>query len=275
MSLGVDISQYNEKINFSILKNNVKFVMIRAGLGHMIPDKMFKSNILNCNSFHIPCGVYWFSYALNKDEAIQEAKYCIETIKPHDIILPVAYDFEYDSERYAKEQGVIFTNSDRQEIIDAFCQEIDKAGYTPMVYTNSDYWKYKGTSYFKNIYDIWFAWYSDPLPKNFNCEIWQYSCQGKVSGINTSVDMDVCYKDYVKIYSDKKLNEFSETWFEYYFDFDKNPKSIENYKTAITQIMRKENEDSKIEIARKYLCDYNLLCFIIKKMKERKEQWQY
>ena len=72
---GIDVSKYQGDIDFNVLKNtDIKFVIIRAGWGQNNIDGKFKRNIEECNRLGIPCGVYWFSYALNPTQAKAEAK---------------------------------------------------------------------------------------------------------------------------------------------------------------------------------------------------------
>ena len=84
-------------------------------------------------------GVYWFSYALTVTQAIDEAEFCATTIKPYKLDLPVYFDFEYDTERYAKQNGVIYYPRLRTDIHNAFCNRIKEHGYAAGIYTNVDY----------------------------------------------------------------------------------------------------------------------------------------
>ena len=52
---------------------------------------------------------------------------------------PIAFDFEYDSVRYAERKGIRVTKQLIMEMTVAFCREVKEAGYIPMVYTNKDY----------------------------------------------------------------------------------------------------------------------------------------
>lgn len=274
MAIGIDVSEHNGKIQWNITKKYIKFAMLRAGLGHYIPEKTFEYNAQSCERENIPFGVYWFSYALNAKEAKEEAMHCIRTINKFKVIYPVAYDFEYATEEWGEKQKdpVKFTRELRQEVIETFCETVKSYGYTPMVYTNWDYWIYRGTNYFNNKYDIWFAHTGENKP-NINCGIWQYSWQGTVPGIERDVDMNNAYIDYVKKYEDLHVNNIEENWIDYYFDFDKNPNSIANYKIVIDSYFG--GNVNLMVLSEKYKCDYNLLCFIIKKIKEKREKWQY
>ena len=76
----------------------------------------------------------------------------------------------------------------------AFCEEIKRLGYIPMVYTNLDYLnRYFDRS--KLPYDLWYAQYASTASVA-DKEIWQYSSKGSVPGIAGNVDMNHGYKDY-------------------------------------------------------------------------------
>ena len=65
----------------------------------------------------------------------------MEVIKPYKehINYPVFYDFEYDSVRYAKKQGVSINKTKATAFAYAFLKEINKGGYIPGLYTNIDF----------------------------------------------------------------------------------------------------------------------------------------
>lgn len=205
----IDISYYQGTPDFEKVKaSGVKGVMIRAGYGKNNIDKQFQRNISECNRLGIPCGVYWFSYALNEDMAKKESEYCLAAIKPYRLELPVAYDFEYDSVTYAKKNGVNITKDMATAFVKAFCGAIEKAGYYAMNYTNKDFLsRYFGTSTLK--YDLWLAsWPKNPDPDNppMECGIWQWG-GSKVDGITTgNVDSNWAYKNYPEIIRKAGLN---------------------------------------------------------------------
>ena len=68
--IGIDVSKHNGTIDWNKVKaSGIKFAMIRAGYGSSHIDEQFKRNVTECNRLEIPCGCYWFSYALNTDQA--------------------------------------------------------------------------------------------------------------------------------------------------------------------------------------------------------------
>ncbi len=61
---GIDVSEHNGVVDWEKVKaSGIEFAMIRAGYGQTV-DLRFKRNVSECNRIGLPCGVYWFSYAL-------------------------------------------------------------------------------------------------------------------------------------------------------------------------------------------------------------------
>ena len=83
MLKGIDVSEHQGVIDWTMVKGNVDFAMLRAGYGQNNIDKQFVRNIKECNRLNIPCGIYWFSYALNESMARQEAKYALAAVKDY------------------------------------------------------------------------------------------------------------------------------------------------------------------------------------------------
>lgn len=211
----IDVSNHQGNIDWEKVKAaGVDGVMIRAGYGRNNIDKQFVRNITECNRLGIPCGVYWFSYAYTVELAQKEAQYCLAAIKPYKVELPVCYDFEYDSVRYGRENGVTVNKRLATAFVHAFCGAIEDAGYYAMNYSNLDYLK----NYFDDTvlqYDLWLAWYSDAVKPTRDCGMWQYSSKGSVNGISGNVDMNIAYRDYKSIIAKADLNNLRpKLWYE-------------------------------------------------------------
>ena len=208
MMKGIDISVYQGDINWEKVKGNIDFAIIRAGYGKGNVDKKFKQNITACNKLGIPCGVYWFSYALNEEMAKAEADYCINLIKPYKIDYPVCFDYEYDSYNYAKKNGPTPNANTLMLIAKAFLDRVEKLGYYSMNYTNPDFLS-RGFSKLTDRFDTWLAQWGVSTPTKA-CGIWQYSATGAVPGIVGNVDMDISYNDYPTIIKNLSLNKGEE-----------------------------------------------------------------
>lgn len=196
---GIDVSKHNGSINWSKVKDaGIKFVIIRAGYGSSTVDEKFEEYIKGAIKQDLGIGIYWFSYAISEEKAKKEAIKCMEVIKPYKehINYPVFYDFEYDSVRYAKKQGVSINKTKATAFAYAFLKEINKGGYIPGLYTNIDF---SNNYFFKSTqrqYDVWIAQYRSRTTYSEPYVMWQYSDKGKVSGISGYCDMNYSYKDY-------------------------------------------------------------------------------
>lgn len=187
----IDVSYHNGSINWSKVKAaGIKGVIIRAGYGAGNEDKLFKSNIKGALAAGLPVGIYWFSYAYNTTMAKKEADYCYKLIKDYKITLPVIFDWEYDSDKYAKKHGVKVGKTLFTAMNKGFGEIMKAKGYKVGFYYNKDYMN-RGLFNFDDFkgYYRWLARYTSVTQTN--CDIWQYSETGRVSGINSSqVDMN-------------------------------------------------------------------------------------
>ena len=203
---GIDVSHHQTALDWRKVKAcGIDFAIIRAGRDVTV-DRMFHQHIKGAIDAGLPVGVYWFSYALSKEDAQREADFCLQTIKPYKLDLPVFYDYEYDSERYSKERGVTPTKRLRTDIIKAFCERIKESGYEVGIYTNIDY--ITNRLYWDELkhYPLWLAQF--PLgekdvgwttlkPERVNTKygkpmIWQFG-QARVDGYNRPVDANFGY----------------------------------------------------------------------------------
>lgn len=201
---GIDVSEHNGKIEWDKVKDHIHFAMLRGGYGRYKVDARFVENVVGCQANKIPFGVYWFSYALNKRTAEEEAQKCLETIKGLNVTYPVAFDFEYDSHRYARENGININGEQMCVIADTFLSIIAENGYTPMLYTNVDYYN-KGFKKLCGKYKVWLAEWG-ALNPSIPCLMWQDSSQARIEGIVGPVDADLWLGEQIKDGDDAVAN---------------------------------------------------------------------
>lgn len=189
--IGIDVSTHNGKLDWSKLKSaGVQYAIIRAGYGRYAVDSQFENNISGALAVGIPVGIYWFSYALNADAAKEEAKKCCDTIRGYKITLPVFFDFEYDTVRYGKENGVTLGKTAFNNHAVAFCEEVKAQGYTPGVYYNLDYYRNMVDAVRLKGYVQWYAQYASS-PSISGYDLWQYTSSGTFSGVSGRFDVNV------------------------------------------------------------------------------------
>lgn len=193
----VDVSEHNGTIDWeAAAEDDVRYAFIRAGFGQDIEsqdDKYFHINMQNAIEAGVKVGVYFYSYATNADMAAGEAEHCIRLIEPYKdkISFPVFYDIEEER-----------IESHLEEIVPAFINTMNKAGYNAGVYLTTSWFD----EYFKNISCSYFwmaSWGPDdgePHHKPDWCDIWQYTSKGSVHGIGYDcVDCDILYNEDMKL----------------------------------------------------------------------------
>ena len=197
MKKGIDLSYANKVTDWNRVKEAVDFVILRAGYGKNNIDQNLVPYAAACMEQKIPLGLYWFSYAYTPEMAKREAQYCIQQAKKYNITYPIAFDFEYDSVRYAEKKGIKVTKQLVVEMTLAFCKEVKEAGYIPMVYTNKDYANqyFNLTQLKEEGYAIWYAYYNKVCNRE-DMALWQHTDAGSISGISGRVDINICYVDY-------------------------------------------------------------------------------
>lgn len=190
----VDISTFDKTVDFTkVKKAGYVGVIIRAGYGQTNVDDYFYEHIEGAIKADLPVGIYWFSYAYSSGMARNEARKCIELIKRYKISMPVFWDFEYDSDRYAKSLGHPVSNAMLNSMAVAFCSEIRKAGYQPGIYFNKDYRDNRFDKRMLTQYVQWYAYYNKTLDDGAaDVELWQYTSEEEVPGIPAENE-DVSY----------------------------------------------------------------------------------
>lgn len=197
---GIDVSVHNGTIDWNnVAASGKEFAMIRAGYGNSInqKDKNFDANITGALKAGLLVGVYWFSYADSEEDVRREWEVCSQVIAPYKsrISLPVAFDYEYDSERYYKEKyGQAPSNTLINSMADVFLSLVRIGGYKPILYTNNDYRRNKFSVALLAKYPLWLADYTGG--PDAKCAIQQTSSTGSVAGISGNVDLNTAYVDY-------------------------------------------------------------------------------
>ncbi len=203
VAYGIDVSHHNGKINWKKVKDEVDFAFIRVGYrgykdAEIYLDSKAKRNLKNANKYEVPVGVYFYSQAINEDEAEEEAKFLLKNIKDYKISMPVVIDFEYASVN-GKDGGRLhdagLSRKEKTSLINAFCKKVEKAGYTPAVYASSYMFKYFiNTRKLDSDIMIWVADYNKNISYSGDYDFWQFSRKGKCKGVSSEyVDTNYWY----------------------------------------------------------------------------------
>ncbi len=184
----IDVSEWQGTIDWKKVKAaGFGHAILRAGFGRSVTqkDKTFEQNYKNAKAAGVKLGVYWYSYAVDKADAVKEANACIAVLKGKSFELPVFFDMEENSMTKLGKSALT-------DMAKAFCDTVIKGGFRAGVYSNPNWFtNYLNYNALRKLYPIWLAqYYVEP---QFDCDIWQYSSTGKVSGITGNVDMNVIY----------------------------------------------------------------------------------
>ena len=192
---GIDISEWQTGLDYATMAKHLDFVIIREGY-RQAQDKMFTAHVNGFRAAHIPIkGVYHFIYALNNQQARQEAESCIRNVQAAGLPKTtwIFADFEYDTINNAIKHGVRLGPNECRMFTETFCQTIKAAGYPTGISTHLDYAKSMYGDEILSRWPVWFAQYSNT--KSRNCMVWQYSNKGTVTGFWERLDMDIWYED--------------------------------------------------------------------------------
>lgn len=211
-SFGIDVSAHQGRINWAAVRAaGVDFAMIRCGFrgygtGAICEDAYFKTNVAGATANGIKVGIYFYSAAINENEAVEEAVWVISKIKTYRITYPVVYDFEdYQRHRCANVDGAQATRNAH-----TFLNLVRQAGYDPMMYANkSDLTSRISRAAFSG-YKMWLAHYTSQTDYSGSYNMWQYTSKGSVSGINGYVDMNIAYFSYGTTAAPKHTHDFNE-----------------------------------------------------------------
>ena len=186
-SRGIDVSYHQGTINWSQVKPNIDFAILRCGYGDNITsqdDKQWQANVSACEQLGIPYGVYLYSYAVDTAGAGREAQHALRLLEGHRPTLPVFYDLE------DKTISNKCSNAQILEQARIFCDALQNAGYTPGVYANKYWWTTYLTSSAYDQWERWVAQYNTTCTYSGNHNYWQYTDAGSVPGISGNVDMN-------------------------------------------------------------------------------------
>lgn len=181
----VDLSKYNIVTDYKQMANEISHVIIRVGFrsatnGNIIEDDLFKKHIENCLANNMSVGCYFYDQAISEQEAIEQANWVLDKIKPYNVTLPIYIDSEAMKDHNGRADNI--SKDQRTKNIIAFCNTISNANKIAGVYA-SDSW-FKSMLDFDQIkhFNIWCARYSTQKPTISKYDIWQYGSEQFIWG---------------------------------------------------------------------------------------------
>lgn len=204
--MGIDVSQWNGSINWNKVKAaGVDYAIIRVGFrGYgtsdpvkpVMQDKNAEQNIRGALAAGIDVGLYFFSQAINVEEALEEAGACINMARKYAITYPIYFDTEFATSSHTGRADTL-SSSKRTDLAVAFCEAVENAGYKAGVYASKTFF-YDELQFSRlQKYAIWVAHYtSKETDFKYSYGAWQYSDSGKVDGISGNTDLNIGLYDY-------------------------------------------------------------------------------
>ena len=201
---GIDVSKYQEDIDWAaVAKSGEKFAILRACIvthsnGKSEIDSRFEENYTNARKAGIALGAYLYTDAATTAEFNEDVKLLLSTLVGKSFEFPIFLDLESHTRQEHLPRSVFMP-----PLLSALSQ-IEQAGHSAGVYANYAFFNecIDPDQLRENGHTIWMANYfntnnglSSPAGKDLSadCDIWQYSGCGKISGIRTIVDRNICY----------------------------------------------------------------------------------
>lgn len=196
VQLGIDVSKWNGEIDWEVVKaEGVDFAIIRCGYrgsssGWLIEDPYFYKNLEGAKKAGIKVGVYFFTQATDLVEAVEEASMVVSLLGDTKLDYPVFIDTEGAGGNGRADNLDAGT---RTAVVNAFCQTIQNAGIDAGVYASRNwYLNNLDTDEFEG-QKIWLAEYRQTPEYEGRYDLWQYTSNGSVAGIEGRVDLNVSY----------------------------------------------------------------------------------
>lgn len=195
--MGIDVSKHQGEIDWAqVAADGVEFAFIRVGnrgygSGAIVDDPQFEANIVGAATNGIKVGVYFFSQAINVEEAKEEAQYVLDRIAPYKINCPIVLDVEKVADSEGRMNKI--SMEQRTENTIAFLEAIEAAGYKSMLYHNMEMGTLMLDMTRLENYEKWFAYYNKEIYYPYEFSVWQYSDKGKVNGIKGDVDLNISF----------------------------------------------------------------------------------
>ena len=217
---GIDISTAQGKVDWDRLAKNqqLSFVILRAAQG-TAQDSSFDRNIKEALRTDLPFGLYFASGATTEEGVEAEARFAAEFCEAFHPQYGAWFDMELKKHAALGKRKV-------SSLLRKWLAIVGETGTPAGIYTNRNWLKNliepdvfekpDGTNYL-----LWYAAYpgiegnslSDAWPDNRQklsypqASIWQWTSTGRINGISTNVDMNVCYEDFAAIAGESEIPE--------------------------------------------------------------------
>lgn len=221
----VDVSRWQGRIDWNKVKASglVSGVMLKTVSTNrklskrkdgLYVDPTFERNYAECKRLGIPVGVYYYTYATDKEMADAELSLLKTALTGKTFELPIGVDVEDNKLRKLGKQALT-------DLTAYALATVERWGFYAMLYTGLHFAQtklYMGGAALRK-YDVWLARYprdksktkpEDKPKTDFSFGMWQYTSTASVPGVSGNVDLSHAYKDYAAIIAKKGLTRLRE-----------------------------------------------------------------
>ena len=194
---GIDLSVFQGDVDWQkAAQDGVEFAILRLGYrgygkGVLQPDEMFDAHLEGAHNAGLDAGVYFFSQALTVEEGREEARYVLEQLDGRALEMPVYFDWEPIAAEDSRTNGYDYAHLTDSAV--AFCQTIEEEGYQAGVYINRQQGYYHYDLSRLADYSLWVADYNCYPDFYYRFDMWQYTANGQLDGIDIQVDMNLLF----------------------------------------------------------------------------------
>ncbi|EOO05007.1 hypothetical protein IAW_05826 [Bacillus cereus str. Schrouff] len=186
----VDISKWNDKMNWPVAVPQIELAICRVQYGSNTVDHLYNEHVANLEKYGIPHAAYAYGCYVSVNDAIVEAKDFLVRVNPNAKFL--ALDVEDDTVSSMKDKSKL------AEASQAFIDTCKAAGWKVGLYVAHQMY---GDYNLQNVKAdfVWLPRYgtNDGTPQkkpSYPCDIWQYTDNGYIDGIG-KVDINLLQGD--------------------------------------------------------------------------------
>lgn len=184
---GIDVSHWQGEIDWKKVKQaGIGFAFVKATEGTTFVDGKLYKNVAGANAAGLKVGAYHYGKFSHVNEAKAEAAHFLKIVTGLKLTYPLVLDLEENRQNVGK---AALTGA-----AISFLEEIENRGRFAMLYTGKNFLESQLNENQLKPYALWVARYHIELGRK--ADIWQYSSEGRVNGINGNVDLNWSYRDF-------------------------------------------------------------------------------
>lgn len=210
----IDVSRYQGAIDWAqVAAAGYKGAMLKTvSTNHKLSkradglyiDPTFEDNYRNAKAAGLDVGVYYYTYATNKDMVNAELSLLRQAVRGKELSLPVCVDVE---ENKLKPMSTL----DLTNLTAYALEQVERMGFYAQLYTYTGYKYELDMARLSSRWDVWLADYTGETPNvTFSYNAHQHTSKGSVPGITGNVDLNVTTVNYPKIIRKKGLTRLRD-----------------------------------------------------------------